>query len=72
VTFLSQINFKTGQPVNTETEQIMVHCGTWKREEGRKCSAVYFKCMKGKRRGAWNGDRDQWGFFSYSLWKGRL
>lgn len=36
VTFMSPINFKTGQPVNTKTTQILAHCVTGKKEEKQK------------------------------------
>lgn len=36
MTFMSQINFKTGQPVNTKTEQILEHCDTGKKKERQK------------------------------------
>lgn len=36
MTFMSPINFKTGQPVNTKTTQILAHCGTGRKEERQK------------------------------------
>lgn len=46
MTFVSPINFKTGQPVNTKTTEILAHCGTGRKEESQKEEdAVQFLLM---------------------------